>query len=70
MRNIKLTVKMKPNYTAKKLNAIDKIVTKEKPKAKSLKPGKKFSSYIKKVTNLFLILICAHLSLLICANLC
>jgi hypothetical protein len=31
------------------LNSIDRIVEKEKNKAKTLKPGKQFKSYIKKI---------------------
>lgn len=48
MRNIKLSFENKTRYTTKELKAIDKIVSKEK--AKVLRPGKNFSSYIKKLT--------------------
>ena len=48
---IKLTpVEVEPRYTAKELEAIDHIVQKEKSSAKSVKPGKEFSSLIKKLT--------------------
>lgn len=48
---IKLTpVEIEPRYTQEELSAIDNIVAKEKAKAKTLKPGKEFSGYIKKIT--------------------
>ncbi|MEW6009600.1 MAG: hypothetical protein AB1629_08210 [Candidatus Omnitrophota bacterium] len=48
---IKLTpVEIEPRYTTQELDNIDKIVTKEKSKAKVLKPGGQFSNYIKKIT--------------------
>jgi len=43
-----IPVKVEPRYTAEELEAIDRIVEKEKGKAKVLKPGKEFSSYLKK----------------------
>ena len=43
-----IPVKVEPRYTAEELKAIDHIVEKEKAKAKVLKPGKEFSSYLKK----------------------
>ena len=42
-------VTMEPKYTAQELEAIDQIVSKEKGQAKSIKPGKEFSSYLKKL---------------------
>ena len=48
---IKLTpVKIEPRYAAQELKALDHIVEKEKGKAKVLKAGDEFSSYIKKIT--------------------
>ena len=41
-------VEIEPRYTAEELIAIDKIVDKEKLKAKIFKHGKDFSNYIKK----------------------
>jgi antitoxin component of MazEF toxin-antitoxin module len=47
---IRLTpVEVEPRYTTQELQAIDRIVEKEKGKAKAVKPGKEFSSYIKKI---------------------
>jgi antitoxin component of MazEF toxin-antitoxin module len=45
-----IPVKLEPRYTAAELKAIDKVVTNEKAKAKTIKPGKEFSRYIKKIT--------------------
>lgn len=45
-----IPVEIKPRYTQEELKAIDKIVEKEKTKAKTLKPGKEFSKYIHKIT--------------------
>lgn len=45
-----IPVEIKPRYTPEELSAIDRIVTKEKGKAKQVKPGKEFSIYIKKIT--------------------
>ena len=48
---IKLTpVEVEPRYSPEELKSIDQIVTREKNKAKIVKPGKKFSAYIKKIT--------------------
>lgn len=48
---IKLTpVEIEPRYSPEDLKAIDQIVEQEKNKAKIVKPGKKFSAYIKKMT--------------------
>lgn len=41
-------VEVSPRYTAEELKVIDKIVDKEKAKAKVVTPGKEFSAYIKK----------------------
>ena len=47
---IKLTpVTVEPKYTAQELEGIDRIVAKERAQAKSFKPGKEFSSYLKKL---------------------
>lgn len=44
---LKLTpVEVTPKYSAKDLKKIDRIVKKEKSKAKSLKSGKEFEKYI------------------------
>jgi antitoxin component of MazEF toxin-antitoxin module len=45
-----IPVEVEPRYTAEELKAIDRIVEKEKGKAKSRKAGKEFSAYIKKLT--------------------
>lgn len=45
-----IPVQVEPRYTAEELKAIDRIVEKEKGKAKSYKAGKEFSAYIKKLT--------------------
>jgi len=45
-----IPVKLEPRYTAEELKAIDKTVAQEKTGAKTLKPGKEFSRYIKKIT--------------------
>lgn len=45
-----IPVEVEPRYTAEELRAIDRIVEKEKGKAKSFKAGKEFSVYIKKLT--------------------
>jgi len=45
-----IPVKVEPRYTPKELRAIDRIVEKEKGKAKVLKSGREFSQYIKKIT--------------------
>ena len=46
---IKLTpVDVEPRYALRELDAVDKIVEREKKHGKTLKVGKKFSDYIKK----------------------
>ncbi|MFH1287849.1 MAG: AbrB/MazE/SpoVT family DNA-binding domain-containing protein [bacterium] len=48
---IKLTpVEIEPRYTPEELNNVDRIVDREKARAKVLKPGKEFLKYIKRVT--------------------
>lgn len=48
---IKLTpLDVEPRYTDEELSAIDRIVEREKGKAKSVRPGKEFTRYIKKIT--------------------
>jgi len=44
-----IPVRVEPRYTAEELAGIDRVVAKEKGKAKVLKPGKEFSSYLKKI---------------------
>lgn len=47
---IKLTpVEVEPRYSPEELKAIDRIVEKEKGKAKEFKSGKEFGKYIKKL---------------------
>ncbi len=41
-----IPVELKPKYTEKDLAKIDKIVKKEKRRAKTIKSGTEFSSYI------------------------
>lgn len=45
-----LPVEVEPLYTYEELRAIDNIVEHEKHKAKTIKPGKEFSKYIKAIT--------------------
>lgn len=45
-----IPVEVQPRYTSEELGAIDRIVEKEKGKAKKVKPGKDFSKFIKKIT--------------------
>ena len=45
-----IPVEVKPRYTPKELAAIDRIVEREKGKAKAAKPGKDFSGHIKRLT--------------------
>lgn len=45
-----IPVQVAPRYTAEELKAIDRIVQKEKGKAKVFKSGKEFSGYVKKLT--------------------
>ncbi len=42
-------VEITPKYSAKDLKKIDRIVKKEKDKAKSVKSGKEFEDYISKI---------------------
>jgi bifunctional DNA-binding transcriptional regulator/antitoxin component of YhaV-PrlF toxin-antitoxin module len=44
-----MPVEIAPKYSAKDLKKIDRIVKKEKGKAKSLKSGKEFGEYITKI---------------------
>ncbi len=45
-----IPVEMEPRYTSEELEVIDQIVEKEKGRAKIVKPGKKFSKFVKKIT--------------------
>lgn len=45
-----IPVEVEPRYTTDELKTIDRIVEKEKGKAKVFKAGKDFSAYIKKLT--------------------
>ena len=45
-----IPVDVNPRYTAEELQAIDRIVEKEKDKGKVFNSGKEFSTYIKKLT--------------------
>lgn len=45
-----IPVEVEPRYTEEELNVIDRIVEKEKGKARLVRPGKEFSRYIKKIT--------------------
>ncbi|MBL7130971.1 MAG: AbrB/MazE/SpoVT family DNA-binding domain-containing protein [Candidatus Omnitrophica bacterium] len=45
-----IPVDVEPRYSPEELSAIDRIVEKEKSKAKVLKPGKEFRRSIKKLT--------------------
>jgi len=44
-----IPVHVEPKYTHEDLEIIDRIVTKEKSKAKAIKPGKEFSQYLQKL---------------------
>jgi len=44
-----IPVEVEPRYTPEELKAIDRVVIREKSKAKRVKTGKEFSDYIKKV---------------------
>ena len=44
-----IPVKIEPKYSFRELEAIDRIVEKEKGKGKALKPGKEVSAYLKKL---------------------
>lgn len=46
-----IPVDIEPRYTQSDLESIDQIVSKEKNKARIIKPGKQFSKYINKLTN-------------------
>lgn len=45
-----IPVEVEPRYTIEELNAVDHIVEKERSKSKVIKPGKEFSSFIKKIS--------------------
>ena len=45
-----IPVEVEPRYTGEDLKAIDHIVEKEKSKGKTLKAGKEFLQYVKKMT--------------------
>jgi AbrB family looped-hinge helix DNA binding protein len=45
-----IPVDVEPRYTPEELQVIERIVQEQKDKAKVVKPGKEFSSYIKKIT--------------------
>ena len=45
-----IPVKVEPRYTSEELKAIDRVVAKEKSKAKAVKPGEEFSHHIRKIT--------------------
>jgi AbrB family looped-hinge helix DNA binding protein len=45
-----IPVEVEPRYSPEELSAIERIVEKEKNKAKILKPGKEFTRYIKRLT--------------------
>lgn len=45
-----IPVDVEPRFGPAELDALDQIVAKEKLQAKSLKPGKEFNDYIKKIT--------------------
>lgn len=45
-----IPVEIEPRYTDEELNDIERIVEKEKGKAKLIRPGKEFSRYVKKIT--------------------
>jgi len=44
-----IPVHVEPKYTHEELKSIDRIVAKEKSKAKAVKPGKEFSQYLQKL---------------------
>lgn len=43
-------VDIEPRYTEEDIVAIDRLVERQKGHGKSLKPGKEFSDYIRKIT--------------------
>ncbi|MDP2939130.1 MAG: hypothetical protein Q8O13_03490 [Candidatus Omnitrophota bacterium] len=45
-----IPVEIEPRYTSEELTAIDNLVSQEKSEGKSIKPGKEFSRYIKKIS--------------------
>ena len=48
---IRLTpVEVEPKYTSQDLEAMDRLIDREKGKAKVFKPGKEFDEYIQKLT--------------------
>ncbi|MBI4353110.1 MAG: AbrB/MazE/SpoVT family DNA-binding domain-containing protein [Candidatus Omnitrophica bacterium] len=44
-----MPVEIEPRYTPAELEAIDRLVEKEKSKAKVFKPGREFQEYIRKI---------------------
>ena len=44
-----IPVELKPKYTPQELEKINKLITKEKKRAKTIKAGKEFSSYINNI---------------------
>ncbi|MCD6134323.1 MAG: AbrB/MazE/SpoVT family DNA-binding domain-containing protein [Candidatus Omnitrophica bacterium] len=46
---ILIPVELKPKYIPQELEKINKLITKEKKKAKTIKAGKKFLSYINNI---------------------
>jgi len=44
-----IPVMIEPRYTPDELTAIDRLVEKQGPKAKTVKAGKEFSDYIKRI---------------------
>jgi len=45
-----IPVTIEPRYTPDELGAIDRLTEKQRGKAKTIKPGKDFSAYIKRAT--------------------
>lgn len=45
-----IPVMIEPRYTPDELTAIDRLVDSQRSKAKTLKAGKEFSDYIKRIT--------------------
>jgi len=44
-----IPVELKPKYTPQELEKINKLIAKEKKRAKTIKAGKEFSSYINNI---------------------
>jgi hypothetical protein len=42
-----IPVEVKPRYTHEELKTIDRIAAKERSRARTVRPGKEFSNYIK-----------------------